>query len=231
MRDLAAYLSDLSELLGNHGSVHCQELREGSVDVVYEVEASSIEPVMERMLDACHPAGDPAARNAYRNLNQRLKRDRASGTILEQTETTLHTLIEIPGIQEEAGDRPPTLWEAGIVDGIPTGVGGRRLDPDWVPVRIVDSGVLLNCEAKPPAAIAIACHLLTTPIRASGKGRWVHDDDKGWQLDKFRIEQFDPLDSRPMAELVSEMRALYADTDWARMNDPLAQLHGLRKDE
>ena len=151
--------------------------------------------------------------------------------LTEQTGRAPRTLIEIPGAREEVEERLPILWEAGTVDGIPTGVGGRLLDPEWVSVRIVDSGTVVNCEARPPTAIEIARHLLTTPIRVAGKGRWVHDEDKGWRLDKFRIEQFDALDSRSLAEVVGEMREVYARTDWARMDDPLGELHGIRKDE
>lgn len=229
MRDLAAYLTDLAELVGHHESVHFQEVREGSVVVAYDVDSLSVEHVTCRLLDACHETGDAAARSAYLSLNQRLRRDRSSGTILEQSETDWRTLVDIPGVLEEAGDRFPVLWEAGTVDGTPTGVGGRRLDPDWVSVRLDDSGNPLSCEARPPIAIEIAHHLLTTPIRARGKGRWIHDD-QGWRLDKFRIEHFDPLDARPMAELVGEMRELYAETDWARVDDPIGQLDQLRKD-
>ena len=231
MRDLAAYITDLAELLGNHDSVHCHEIRDGSVEVVFDVEPSSTESVVERLLDARHPVGEPSVRSAYRNLNQRLKRDGASGAVMEQTGRMPRTLIEIPGVREELEERLPILWEAGTLDGIPTGVGGRLLDPEWVPVRIVDSGTLLTCEARPPAAIEIARHLLTTSIRVGGKGRWVHDEDKGWRLDKFRIEQFDVLDSRPLAHLVGEMREIYAGTDWARMDDPLGELHSIGKDE
>ncbi len=228
MRDLAAYLADLAELLGHHESVHFQEVREGSVEVAYEVDSHSIEPVIDRLVDASHQSGDLAARNAYLNLNQRLKRDGSSGTILETSATDQRTLVDIPGVLEEV-DRFPVLWEAGTVDGTPTGVGGRRLDPDWVSVRLDDSGNPLSCEARPPIAIAIAHHLLSVPIRAHGKGRWIHHE-QGWRLDKFRIEHFEPLDPRPMGELVGEMRELYADTDWARVDDPVGQLHHLRKD-
>ena len=231
MRDLAAYITDLAELLGNHESVHCQEIREGSVEVVFDVDSPSIGPVIERMLDARDPAGEPTARAAYRNLNQRLKRDRASGAIVAQTEAAVRTLIEIPGVREEAIEKLPILWEAGTVDGTPTGVGGRLLDPEWVPVRIVDSGSVVNCEARPPIAIEIARHLLTAPIRATGRGKWAHDDDKGWRLEKFRIERYELLDSRPVAELVGEMRELYAGTDWARMDDPVSHLHSVGKEE
>ena len=112
---------------------------------------------------------------------------------MEQTETARRTLIEIPRIQERVVDRPPILWEAGTVDGIPTGIGGRALDPEWVPVRIADSGTIVICEAKQPIAIEIARYFLKTPIRASGQGRWVHDDDKkdgvrsSWQ--KVKIDR------------------------------------------
>ena len=231
MRDLAAYITDLAELLGNHDSVHCHQIRDGSVEVVFDVEPSSTESVVERMLDARHSTGELSARNAYRSLNQRLKRDGASGTVMEQNGEAPRTLIEIPGVREEVEERLPVLWEAGTVDGILTGVGGRLLDPEWVSVRIVDSGTVVNCEARPSTAIEIARHLLTTPIRVAGKGRWVHDEDKGWRLDKFRIEQFDVLDSRPVAHLVGEMREIYAGTDWARMDDPIGGLHGIGKDE
>ena len=224
MRDLAAYITDLAELLGSHESVHCQEIRDGSVEVVFDVEPPSMGLVIERMLDAREPAGDPTARIAYRNLSQRLKQDGASGVIVEQTEKAVRTLIEIPGVREGVKEKLPILWETGTVDGTPTGVGGRLLDPEWVPLRIVDSGIVVNCEARPPAAIEIAHHLLTASIRATGKGKWVHDDDKGWRLEKFRIQQFELLDSRPVAELVGEMRGLYAGTDWARMDDPIGRL-------
>ena len=231
MRDLAAYITDLAELLGNHEFVHCQEIREGSVEVVFDVESSSVGPVIERMLDAREPAGEPTARTAYRNLNQRLKRDGVSGAIVEQTEAAVRTLIEIPGVREDAEEKLPSLWETGTVDGTPTGVGGRLLDPEWVPVRIVDSGTVVNCEARPPIAIEIARHLLTAPIRATGRGKWAHDDDKGVRLEKFRIERYELLDSRPVAELVGEMRELYAGTDWARMDDPISHLHSIGKEE
>ncbi len=231
MRELAAYIADLSELLGNHDSVHCHEIRDGSLEVVFDVEPSSAESVVERMLDARHPAGEPSARSAWWSLNRRLKRDGASGMVMAQNGTVPRTLIEIPGAREEAEERLPILWEAGTVDGIPTGVGGRLLDPEWVSVRIVDSGAVVNCEARPSTAIGIAQHLLTTPVRVAGKGRWVHDQDKGWQRDKFRIEQFDVLDSRPLAEVVGEMREVYARTDWARMDDPVDALRSIRNDE
>ena len=131
MRDLAAYLTDLAELLGHHESVHFQEVREGSVEVTYDVDLASLEPVTCRLLDACHQAGDPAARSAYLSLNQRLKRDRSSGIIMEQSETDLRPLVDIPGMLEETAERFPVLWEAGTADGTPTGVGrpttGSRL--------------------------------------------------------------------------------------------------------
>jgi hypothetical protein len=149
MRDLTAYITDLAELLGNHDSVHFHEVRDGSVEVVFDVEASSTESVVERMLDARHSTGEPSARNAWRSLNQRLKRDGASGMLTEQTGRAPRTVIEIPGAREEVEERLPILWEAGTVDGIPTGVGGRLLDPEWVSVRIVDSGTVVNCEARP----------------------------------------------------------------------------------
>ena len=148
MRDLAAYISDLAELLGNHDSVHFHEIRDGSVEVIFDVEPSATEAVVERMLDARHSTGEPSARNAWRSLNQHLKRDGASGTVMEQSGKAPRTLIEIPGIREEAEERLPVLWEAGTVDGIPTGVGGRLLDPEWVPIRIVDSGQCGELRSK-----------------------------------------------------------------------------------
>ena len=45
MRDLAACLTDLAELLGHDESVHFQEVREGSVEVAYDVDSPSVEPV------------------------------------------------------------------------------------------------------------------------------------------------------------------------------------------
>jgi hypothetical protein len=229
MRDLAAYIMELSELLGHHESVHFHEVTEGSVAIAYDVDPHSIESIHSRLLDALDSDGDPSARNAYQNLNQRLKRDRASGSVLEESGTDPRMLVVIPGILEETACRLPTLWEAGSVDGIPIAAGGRRPDPDWVSVRLYDAGNLLSCEARPSLAIALARHLLTATIRAHGKGRWVHDGSN-WRLDKFRIEHFDPLDDRPMSELVSELRELYAETDWASMEDPVHQLQKLRTD-
>ena len=63
-------------------------------------------------------------------MRRLLKRDGASGMVTEQTGRALRALIEIPGAQEEVEERLPILWEAGTVDGIPTGVGGRLLDPE-----------------------------------------------------------------------------------------------------
>ena len=110
MRDLAAYVTDLAELLGSHDSVHFHEIRDGSMEVVFNVEASSTESAVERMLDARYSTGEHSARNAWRNLNQRLKRDGASGTVMEQTERAPRAMIEVPGVREEVEERLPILW-------------------------------------------------------------------------------------------------------------------------
>ena len=47
MRDLAAYITDLAELLGSYESVHFHEIREGSGEVVLDVKSPSMEPVIE----------------------------------------------------------------------------------------------------------------------------------------------------------------------------------------
>ena len=67
MRDLAAYIMDLAELLGSHESVHCQEIRDGSTVLVIERLGETIPPVSprnfhRRRAGQVPPASEPTSR-------------------------------------------------------------------------------------------------------------------------------------------------------------------------
>lgn len=228
MRDLAAYLTDLVHLLGHYEAVRFLGVRDGSLELRYEVDDGAVGDVDERVKEAQTSIGDPTARRAYRNLDKRLKGHRSSAEIVGHLGAERRrTVLEIPGALDTESPIP-AVWSEGRVDGIPTGIGGKQIDPDWMLVRLHDAGASLRCEARPPVAIKIGQYLLKKPIRATGKGRWVRDENDGWSLDRFQIETFEELDDRSLAEIVPELRKVYEDTDWANMEDPIDSLARLR---
>ncbi len=229
MRDLAAYLTDLVQLLGHYEAVHLLGVRDGSLELQYVVDEEAVQDVIDRVEGAHGSGSDPTARRAYRNIDKRLKGHDSGAVIVQQVGPgQQQTVLDIPGAL--APDLSlPAVWSSGTVDGIPTGVGGRQVDPDWMPVRLHDTGASLRCEARPPVAIEIGQFLLRKPIRAVGRGRWVRDEQDGWSLDKFQIVSFEELDDRPLAEVLPDLRRIYAETDWAEMDDPVGSLARLRE--
>ena len=228
MRDLAAYMTDLVQLLGHYDAIRFLDVRDGSLELRYEVEDGAVGDVDERVKEAQASTGDPTARRAYRNLDRRLKKHRSSAAILRCSGSREgRAVLEIPGALD--ADTPiPAVWSEGRIDGIPTGIGGKQVDPDWMLVRLHDAGASLRCEARPPVALAIGRYLLKKPIRATGRGRWIRDEDDGWSLDRFQIEAFEELDDRSLAEIVPELRDVYKETEWADMEDPVGSLARLR---
>lgn len=97
-----------------------------------------------------------------------------------------------------------------------------------VPVWLQDGdGPLHVCETTVQTSMRLAAHGCQSPIRAHGTGTWTRADDGTWRMQAFRIDDFEPLDDRPLAEVVRQLQAV-GGSRWHEMADPLEEARRLR---
>ena len=221
MSRLAEYMSELADLLGEGASVHFSRLEEGSTKLVHRIEVEVIPKVEQRVLRARRGEGPEDAIRAIRNINKKLKEDNGSGILSENAGAEI---IQFPGrnaVEEKAFGY---ISEEGSLDGEVIRVGGTK---DTVYVHLQSSGKLYTCQASRGIAKSIAHHLYGGDIRVFGLGRWERTEAGLWVLERFIIQRFEPLDSRPLTEIVHELQSVQGG-DWATVADPWAELDAIR---
>lgn len=219
---LAAYLTDLANLLGEDKSVHLVKLEKGSTVLVNLIEREAEPKVRERLAAVERNDGPPEAMKAAKNINERLRKDNAKGEIIDPAGDNL---IVFPGCEQGEPLIYGPFNQPGVVVGVPTAIGG---DSDPVPVHIKGpQGVTYNCWAKRDIAKAIAEHLFTTAIRAEGIARMMRNGAGEWETVRFTIKGFKPLSDATLRETIDELRAIPA--EWKKKEDPLEELTDIRQ--
>jgi hypothetical protein len=72
-------------------------------------------------------------------------------------------------------------------------------------------------------------HLFTAQVRVYGTGRWHHEANGQWTLDRFINGSFDVLNDEPLTVVVSALRDLPG-SEWPTIGDPWAELNIIRDD-
>ncbi len=116
------------------------------------------------------------------------------------------------------------LSERGTLDGVLVRVGGKD---DTVPVHLLDGDKVHICNANREVARRLAPHLFGAILRVHGEGRWERDQDGNWNLLRFDIRDFEPLEDVPLGEAVRRLRAVKG-SRWQRISESARELHLLR---
>lgn len=225
MERLGQYIAELGTLLGEVNSVHFVTLKEGSTEIVHRVEKEAIPKVEENVREVGLGHADIVHLNAYRALNRKLKEDNATG-ILTRVDGDGAQLLRFPGREEEDPAAPDIVIQTGMIDGIVISLGGRD---NTVPVRIQDGDTIYKCTTSREIARLLGPHIYGEELRLIGEGRWLRTHDGEWSLDHFKIQSFDALDVRPLADVVNDLRA--GAGDWGGTEDVWAELQDLRNGE
>ncbi len=116
------------------------------------------------------------------------------------------------------------LTERGTLDGVLIRVGGKD---ETEPVHLLDGDKVHLCNANREVARRLAPNLFGATLRVHGEGRWERDLDGNWNLLRFDIRDFEPLDDVPLGEAVERLRAVQG-SGWQRVSEPARELHRLR---
>ena len=225
MERLGQYIAELGTLLGEVNFVHFVTLKAGSTEILHRVQKEAVPKVEETILAVRSGEAEIVQINAYRALNRKLKEDNAVG-ILTRIDGDGAQLLRFPGREEEDPAAPDIVVQTGMIDGIVISLGGRD---NTVPVRIQDGDTIYKCTTSREIARLLGPHIYGDELRLIGEGRWLRTHDGEWSLDHFKIQSFDALDARPLADVVNDLRA--SGGDWVDSEDAWAELQELRNGE
>jgi hypothetical protein len=103
-------------------------------------------------------------------------------------------------------------------------VGGPK---ETVYVQLQSSNAMYSCLTSRTIAKDLAKYLFTGEVRLFGLGRWIRNNSGSWDMDRFQVHRFEPLDDQPLSAVLADLRAVPG-RDWTSVDDPWAELDRLR---
>ena len=216
MSSLAAYLTDLATILGEPHSVHFDRLEGGSTSPVVRIDSEAAPAVLKRVQAVRMNEGPVDALRAKGRVEKRLAEHNAGNA--ELTDESGTRILLFRG-REAAQEVYGPVRQAGEIVGTVIMIGGKN---DPVSVHIEDGERAYVCEAKREVARRLAAHLFDCPVRVSGYGKYFRNDQGEWEMQEFRISDFEPLDPAPIGSILEKMRAIRP--KWLDSADPLSTL-------
>lgn len=229
MKRLAEYMSDLAALLGEPDSVHFLELEAGSTVVSALVETEAIPKVSSRIQEVEKDDAPKELRKTYDSLDKRLASDNATGNLTAVADDLQEAqMIRFPGIERPRPLDYGPVREYGTLDGIPISITGRDKTKH---IQLSDHGSIhTGISMSEALAIRIMDEqcVYRKVIRLRGVGRWLRDENGEWQVESFRVEDFEILESNPLRETIEKIRSM--PSDWDEIDDPASFLRDLTED-
>jgi hypothetical protein len=220
MARLAEYLAKLAVLVGFKEHVHFSKVRKGSAiqEFIVDYEAAPKVAARLRLVGSNAPM---EAIKARQEINRMLRKDNASASLRLKKGAEI---IHFPGCKTPLAEEI-VIHEQGELDGEIIRVGGKD---DSVPVWIRgEAGEVYNCGTDRNIARALATQLFGQTVRVAGHGTWRRTPERVWQLEKFTIQSWQPLDQSSLAETIESLRAVEG-SEWNDMDDPQGELRRLR---
>lgn len=222
MERLAQYMGDLAAMLGDPNSVHFVELVEGSTNLVHTIEHEAFPKVSERLVQVARGDADVVYMAAYRAINRKLKEDNADGALIREDQPAA-TILEFPGVKVPDVIQIEPVRQNGTIDGAVISLGGRD---KTVPVRVQRGDTIYRCSTSRQIARQLGAHIFGSELRFVGVGIWLRDEEGVWSLKVFEIQSFELLDTTPLDQVVSDLRAIRG--DWSTVSDAWEELQELR---
>jgi hypothetical protein len=224
MGRLAEYMAEFARLLGEVEHVHFSHLEKGSAVLVSNVDGPALPKVAERLQKVREGRAPKDAMQAFTALDNLLAKDNAVADLIPPDRSNV---IEFPGRTRPKPMRYGPFREHGTLDGVLIRIGGRD---DTIPVWLKDGDIEYHCQVREDLARRIAPHYLNGTLRVHGSGKWVREENGGWVLQQFDIDDFELLDDSPLAKVVGKLRAVEGST-WHDSGDAVHDILGLRRDK
>ena len=75
-------------------------------------------------------------------------------------------------------------------------------------MHLNDGGAIHRCTANPQIAQKLAPYLNGSSIRVFGTASWIRHAAGGWELQRFFVENFVPLEDKLLGDALSELEEL-----------------------
>ena len=175
--------------------------------LVHEIEEDAIPAVEDRVKAVRGGRGPNPANEAFHRINGYLAEDDARA-LLQEGDSNSHILV-FPGSAESRPALAP-VKQSGSVSGVVVRVGGIGTR---IPVQLASHGKqTTGCHADKTTAKKLGRHLFE-PVRLYGEGQWSRGTDGAWEVDRFKIDRFEPLDGAKLSDVLSKLRAVAANWD------------------
>lgn len=230
MARLAEYMADLAMLLGHKEYVHLADIKPGSTKLAVKIDNEAVPKVTERIKTVEEGEAPDDAMKAFKQLNKKLASDNAIGrlTYAQEGKDTAKVIL-FPGRDTPKPLDYGKVKQQGTLEGHLIRLGGKD---ETIPVWLQEgehthTGCYVIGADK---ARQLREHLYAPyPIRVYGEGVWYRDDEGEWMMEKFKIENFEPLDGKTLSEVVEELQNIEG-AGWKKMADPFQELQKLRDD-
>ena len=225
MAHLAQYMRCFAKILGDRG-VHFHGLQEGSTRLAARVEGGRTAAADERLrMVGTSEAETPAAlHKACDALNKVLDKDGVTARICDGGGRKLARFAGA-GRPKVKAIRP--CRQEGALSGELCSIGGTGKTAS-LQLR-AGATRYTGLKADREMAKQLGQHLFKQ-MRVFGQIVRSRDERGKWHLVSFRVEGFKLLRDRPMTEIIEEWREIYKKSDWAKLDDPLAELAKMRED-
>jgi hypothetical protein len=223
MARLAEYMQEFATLLGNKHGVHFHDLRLGSTQLVARIDREEIPKVDEQLERLSRNEASQEVAKARDEIDRLLSADNATGYIFEG-DTPTAQIIRFPGITRPRPTRYGPFKQFGTLDGVLVSVNGTD---QTIHIQLQNDQIkYTGIETDRDTARRLAQHFFE-PIRVSGNGRWLREENGTWTLKGFRVDSFEVLQNSELSDVVSVLRQIRG-SSWSEMEDPLSALLELR---
>jgi hypothetical protein len=90
----------------------------------------------------------------------------------------------------------------------PDYLDGELIHVDGAAIHLRENGITYQCTTNEPLAAKLAAYLHKQPVRLFGRASWIRHEATGWQLQRFVVEDFVPLEDTPLGQALSELEEL-----------------------
>lgn len=204
MARLAIYLAELAKLLGHAEHTHFVRIDPGSARLVHRVDAVDAPKVEARLNSVRLGDGPKDAMAARRQLDELLANDNAIGELQEVASGQV--VVSFIGRDRPKTISFPPFRQNTAIQGQIVNIGGR----DETAHATLQDGAMyhVNVSMKRNLARQLAPLLYGPVVRLHGNGRFERQPDGIWKMLDFRVDRYEPLDEKSIAETLATVRAL-----------------------
>lgn len=203
---LAEYLRNLAIMLGEPEHLHLVKVETGSTSAVLRVDEQAFDRIRRRGQEIGRGTAPREAMESFRAINRLLREDGGAASLKEgQAE-----IIQFPGAEQAEAEPITGIKQQGTLDGQLLKVGGAGTE---VPIQLLttDRTKITGCYANRSLAKKMGSHLFE-PVRLFGRGRWIRSPDGDWSVERFKVDEFEPLSDESLPNVVAKLRNI--DSDW-----------------